>query len=96
MTWIKTVTPAEAEPALRALYRKLYSSFPSDYLAEVPALVRSDGTADSITSAHSLLPEVMEPIFIAMARLLAPELPLTRRQHEMIATLVSSLNGCFY
>ena len=28
--------------------------------------------------------------------LLSPELPLTRRQHEMIATLVSALNRCFY
>ena len=30
------------------------------------------------------------------AVLLSPELPLTRRQHEMIATVVSALNGCFY
>jgi hypothetical protein len=28
--------------------------------------------------------------------LLSPELPLARRQHEMIATVVSALNRCFY
>jgi hypothetical protein len=28
--------------------------------------------------------------------LLDPQLPLTRRQHEMIATVVSALNRCFY
>jgi hypothetical protein len=31
-----------------------------------------------------------------LAVLLTPDLPLTRRQHEMIATVVSALNGCFY
>jgi len=27
---------------------------------------------------------------------LSPELPLQRRQHEMIATVVSAANRCFY
>jgi hypothetical protein len=35
-------------------------------------------------------------MFTAIARLIGPDLPLSRRQHEMIATLVSSLNRCFY
>jgi hypothetical protein len=32
----------------------------------------------------------------AYAVMLDPQLPLTRRQHEMIATVVSALNRCFY
>ena len=28
--------------------------------------------------------------------LIRPDLPLSRRQHEMISTVVSALNRCFY
>jgi hypothetical protein len=96
MTWISTIPPAQADDRLRAIYEKLYGLYPPEYRAEVPAVNRPDGTADSIIGAHSLLPEVMEPIFTAFARLLSPELPLSRRQQEMITTLVSSLNRCVY
>jgi hypothetical protein len=96
MTWINTIPPSQADGPLQERYRKLHALYPSEYQGEVPAVTRPDGTADSIIAAHSLLPEVMEPIFVAFGRLLAPELPLTRRQHELITTLVSSLNRCFY
>ena len=96
MTWIKTVPPSQADDQLWEIYRRIHALYPSEYAGEVPAVVRADGTADSIMASHSLLPEVMEPMFVALARLLSPELPLTRRQHEMITTLVSSFNRCFY
>jgi hypothetical protein len=96
MTWISTIQPAQADGQLRAVYERLCGLYPPEYVAEVPAVTRMDGTADSIMAAHSLLPEVMERIFAAFARLLAPDLPLTRRQHEMITTLVSSLNRCVF
>jgi hypothetical protein len=31
-----------------------------------------------------------------LAAMMRPHLPLTRRQHEMIATVVSAQNACFY
>lgn len=96
MTWIKTIPPAEADPALRNVYRRIQELYPPEYGTDVPALQRADGPPDNIVAAHSLLPDVMEPMFTALARLFSPELPLTRRQHEMINTLVSSLNRCFY
>lgn len=96
MTWIKTVPPSQADNQLREIYSRIYALYPSEYGDEVPAIVRADGTADSIIASHSLLPEVMEPMFVALGKLLSPGLPLTRRQHEMITTLVSSLNHCFY
>jgi hypothetical protein len=96
MTWITTIPPGQAGDELAAVYQRIYALYPAEYLAEVPAVTRPDGTADSIIAAHSLLPGVMEPIFTAFARLLAPDLPLTRRQHEMITTLVSSINRCVY
>lgn len=96
MTWIKTIPPSEAECPLKDFYAKLYPLYPPEYKASVPALTRPDGGSDSIMAAHSLLPEVMFHIFSAHALLMSPDLPLTRRQHEMIATLISSINRCFY
>lgn len=96
MAWIKTVPPQAAEGELRELYGKLRQMYPPEYANDVPSLTRPDGTSDSIVQSHSLLPEVMYHVFAAFAKLMAPELPLARRQHEMIATLVSSLNRCFY
>ena len=96
MTWIRTLSLEEADETLRRHYERIYRLYPKEYREEVAALRRSDGTSDSIVAAHSLLPDVMEGIFSAFAHLLSPELPLTRRQHEMIATLVSTLNRCHY
>jgi hypothetical protein len=65
-------------------------------MAEVPAVQRPEGGADSITAAHSLIPQALRHAMSAYGVLLDPQLPLTRRQHEMIATVVSALNRCFY
>jgi hypothetical protein len=96
MTWIQTIPPAAADDALRRCYESIFALYPSEYHTEVDALRRPDGTSDRITAAHSLIPEAMRHVMAAFAVLLAPDLPLSRRQHEMIATVVSSLNSCFY
>jgi hypothetical protein len=96
MTWIKNVPAAAAEPALAAAYEQIYAQYPPEYAVDVPAVTRPDGTSDSITAAHSLIPEAMWHAMATCGVLLAPDLPLTRRQHEMIATVVSALNNCFY
>lgn len=96
MTWIKTIPPNEAEGALRGAYERLAGAFPPEYADPVRALVSADGSTDSIVASHSQLPRVMEPMFRALAELMAPELPLSRRQHEMINTVVSALNRCHY
>ena len=51
---------------------------------------------DSIVAAHSLIPEAMRHMMSGLAVLLRPDLPLTRRQQEMIAAVVSVENRCFY
>jgi hypothetical protein len=97
MTWIAVILPEQADPALRACYEYVYRLYPSEYTEVVPDSVRrADGGCDSIVAAHSLIPEALRHAMAAFAVLLAPELPLTRRQHEMIATVVSALNRCFY
>jgi hypothetical protein len=96
MTWIKVVPPADAGPDLRSCYEAVYALYPPEYAAEVPAVARPDGTADSIVAAHSLIPPALRHAMSAYGVLLDPALPLSRRQHEMIATVVSALNRCFY
>jgi hypothetical protein len=96
MTWIRTIPPAEADQQLAGAYQGIYALFPPEYAADVPALVKADGSTDSITAAHSLIPEAMRHAMSAFGVLLSPDLPLSRRQHEMIATVVSALNSCFY
>jgi hypothetical protein len=96
MTWIKTVPPGAADDSLRAIYQSIYSLYPPEYRDSVPALVKADGNEDSIVAAHSLIPEAMRHIMSVHGILIQPNLPLTRRQHEMIATVVSAQNRCFY
>jgi hypothetical protein len=97
MTWIKTVPYDQAGPEMRHVYEAIRALYPREYGGEPnPALVRPDGTSDSIVAAHSLIPEAMRYLMSGLAVLLRPNLPLTRRQHEMIASVVSAQNRCFY
>jgi hypothetical protein len=96
MTWIQTVPPAEADAELKRCYEAVYALYPAEYRAEVAAVRRLDGNADSIVEAHSLLPQALRHALSAYGVMLSAELPLQRRHHEMIATVVSALNRCFY
>jgi hypothetical protein len=49
MTWIATIPPAQADSGLREIYQRLLALYPPEYLTEVPAVTRADGTADSIS-----------------------------------------------
>lgn len=96
MTWIKTIPYEEADDGLRRLYEAVRSLYPKEYADPVAAVTRADGTSDSITAAHSMIPEAMRHMMSGLAVLLQPHLPLTRRQQEMIAAVVSVQNQCFY
>ena len=93
MTWIKTVRMDEDENVKQAIekYRKLY---PGEYRTPVPAVDR--GEASTITASHTLIPDALFHSFSAYGAMMSPELPLTRAQHEMIATVVSVTNRCHY
>jgi hypothetical protein len=96
MTWIKTTTRDRADPELLAVYDAIDSLYPADYAIPAPAVTRPDGTSDSITAAHSLIPEAMQHMMSGLAVMYQPHLPLTRAQQEMIAAVVSVQNQCFY
>ncbi len=96
MPWIETIPRDAADPELREIYERIYALYPASYRDAVPALVNPDGTEDSIIAAHSLIPQAMLHIGSALGVLYQPDLPLTRRQQEMIAAVVSAQNRCFY
>ena len=96
VTWIRTAGRAEADGELKRCYEAIYGLYPGEYGEDVASLVRSDGSVDSITAAHSLIPQAMLHAMSAFGVLLASDLPLTRRQQEMICALVSAQNSCFY
>ena len=96
MTWIKTTPIDEAGPELRAVYEAIYSLYPREYAEPVPAVMSTDGGTDSVTAAHSLIPEAMRHMMSGLAVAMQPHLPLSRRQQEMIAAVVSIQNQCFY
>ena len=93
MTWIRTVPMAEAGEELRRAVEAQRKLYPAEY-AE-PVHPTGDGTS-CIVASHSLIPEALHHAFATFGVLMSPDLPLTRRQHEMITTRVSSLNRCHY
>jgi hypothetical protein len=94
MTWIKTVPMAEADEKLRRAMEAQRELYPIEY-AE-PVHPTPDGKSSSIVESHSLIPEALYHAFGTFGALMSPELPLTRRQHEMITTVVSVNNRCHY
>ncbi|MCI0704001.1 MAG: carboxymuconolactone decarboxylase family protein [Planctomycetia bacterium] len=96
MPWIKTIPYEEADANLLPVYEAIRALYPVEYFTPVPSLVRPDDRSESITAAHSLIPEAMRHMMSGFGVLLQPNLPLTRRQQEMIAAVVSVRNQCFY
>jgi len=67
--------------------------YPVEYKA--PVFPTADGPS-GIVASHTLIPDALYHAFATFGALMSPELPLTRRQHEMITTVVSVTNRCFY
>lgn len=97
MTWIKQIPYDQAGDDLKKVYESVRALYPVEYGGPpVASLVRPDGGSDSIVAVHSLIPEAMRHMMSGLGVLLQPNLPLTRRQQEMIAAVVSVQNACFY
>ena len=99
MAWIKTIPPSEANDRLREAIEGQAKLYPPEYAvpvtgAETAEEKRKGGAG--ILNSHSLIPNALYHAFSAYGSLLSPDLPLSRRQHEMIAATVSALNRCFY
>lgn len=93
MTWIKTL-PMDCDPRVTAAIEAERKLYPQEYATPVPVV--DHGFENGIVGSHTLLPDVLYHAFSAFGAMMAPDLPLRRRQHEMIATMVSVTNRCFY
>ncbi len=94
MAWIKTIPFSEADETLRAAVQKQRELYPREYAT--PIHPNPDGEGSHIVASHSLIPDALYHAFATFGVLMAPELPLSRRHHEMIATMVSVTNRCHY
>jgi hypothetical protein len=93
MTWIRTIPETEADDRLREAMAAQRALYPIEYAT--PAQTISSG-AQGIVASHSLIPDALFHSFAAFGAMMAPDLPLGRRQHEIIATVVSTVNRCQY
>ena len=94
MTWIRTIPESEADDKLRRALAAQRALYPVEYAT--PVQPSPDGSTSGIVASHTLIPEALYHAFATFGVLMSPELPLTRRHHEMITTMVSVSNRCRY
>ncbi|HND28890.1 MAG TPA: hypothetical protein PKY30_01465 [Myxococcota bacterium] len=98
MSWLRPPRPADPAYALfLQRIREVREGYPAEYGPPAkdsklpPSVAR-----ESIVASHALIPDVMYHMFAGFRAMLAPELPLSRREQELIAVVVSRSNECFY
>lgn len=94
MTWIKTIPFEEADEKLKRALETQRELYPIEYAT--PIHPTPDGESSGIVESHSLIPDALYHAFATFGVLMSEDLPLTRRQHEMITTVVSVTNRCHY
>ena len=93
MTWIRTVSLEEADEKLKKAIADEKLLYPKEYGDPVHP---DPSGASSIVGSHTLIPDALFHAFATFGSLMSPDLPLSRAQHEMIATMVSVTNRCVY
>jgi hypothetical protein len=98
MTWIRTIPLSEGNEQLRKAVEGQRALYPAEYAEPVASAEPEErpNDASGIVASHSLIPNALYHAFATFGALMAPELPLSRRHHEMIATMVSLTNRCHY
>ena len=91
MAWIKTIPMSEADERLKKAMAAQRSLYPEEYSRPVQP---TDEETAGIVSSHTLIPDALHHAFATFGSLMSPDLPLTRRQHEMITTGVSATTRC--
>ena len=92
MTWIRVV-PFDEDETVRRAREAQRALYPIEYAEPTHPQYKDH---EGIVGSHSLIPDALYHAFAAFGALMSLELPLTRRQHEMITTVVSSINRCRY
>ncbi len=81
MAWIRVIDEAEAEGKLKEYYEQIK---------------KSRGKVANIMKVHSLQPEAMKAHLDLYLAIMFGKSGLSRQQRELLATVVSSMNGCEY
>ena len=93
MTWIKTIPMAKADEKLRKAIEAQRALYPVEYATPVHP---DESGGSTIVGSHTLIPDALFHSFATFGALMSPDLPLSRRQHEMITTMVWVTNRCKY
>ena len=81
MAWIREILPQDADGELADLYARV---------------AEPDGSVDHILQIHGVHPRSLRDHYELYLTAMKRRSPLTRAQREMIAVVVSALNGCDY
>ena len=81
MAYIRTIAESEAKGELAEWYRRAGNP---------------DGTVDNVMRVHSLNVEALRTHFEMYTATMHRPSPLTRAEREMVAVVISRLNGCDY
>jgi hypothetical protein len=93
MAWIRTLPLDGADANVLEAMARQRAMYPPEYSQPVQEL---DQGLPGIVASHTLIPAALYHAFATFGALMSPDLPLGRRQHEMIATIVSVTNKCHY
>ena len=81
MAWIRTLGKQDADGELARLFRQI---------------APGDEPVDNILGIHSLHPRTLRDHLALYRTLMYGEGPLSRRERELVAVAVSSVNRCHY
>ena len=81
MAWIKMIRESDAEGELKEMYDKN---------------MEPCGGVDNILKIHSLSPESLRGHIALYKAVMYGKSPIPRPEREMIAVVVSAVNGCHY
>jgi hypothetical protein len=84
---------AEADEKLRRAVEAQRGLYPKEYGDPVHP---DESGGSTIVGSHTLIPDALYHAFATFGALMSAALPLSRRQHEMITTMVSVTNRCKY
>jgi alkylhydroperoxidase family enzyme len=86
MAFIRVIPEAEADGELLRLYDELYAPFPGE----------PRGQLDNILQIHSLSPQSLSAHLALYRSAMTGTPTLPKAEREMIALVVSGINGCHY
>jgi alkylhydroperoxidase family enzyme len=86
LAWIHVIPELSAEGDLQVIYDELYAPYPDE----------ARGQLDNILQIHSLVPQTLRAHLALYRSAMTGTETLPKVDREMIADVVSGINGCHY